>query len=225
MPATRVCRLGDLGEITPSPSSDLFTNLAGDVTGTPVIAPGDIEAGRVVERARLRSLASVTHALERFRVRPGDLVVVRQGAVGRTALIEERSRDWIYHSACVRVRPDPAFVDPGFLAAYLAYPPVLDQLLARTNVGTVTTVTSSVLAGLEVVLPALEDQKTLARALREVDTQMDLHRQTLTRLEALKPALMSHALGGEVPGGRSEEHPGAPAARRVARGPRVRRMS
>ncbi|MFJ7267447.1 restriction endonuclease subunit S [Streptomyces sp. NPDC099050] len=223
---TRIQRLGDLSEVRPSPSSDQFAGLGEGLGGTPVISPGDLVGGRVAERSLLRGLETVPNTLERFRVLPGDLVMVRQGAVGRIALVEERSRGWLYHSACVRIRPLREQVDPDYLVAYLAHPKVVDQLLAHANVGTVTTVTARMVEDLPVAVPPLAEQRLLAGALAEVDAQMETHRRSLARLAALRPALITHLLGGEVPGERLPIPAVAPeTARRTARGPRPRRLS
>ncbi|UYB40150.1 restriction endonuclease subunit S [Streptomyces sp. Je 1-4] len=223
---TRIYRLGELSEITPSPSSDQFEGLDEGLGGTPVISPGDIIDGEIAEQSLLRSMKAVPGSLVRFRVEPGDLIMVRQGAVGRIALVEERSRGWLYHFACMRIRPDRTRVEPGYLIAYLSHPKVLDQLIARANVGTVTTVTARMVEELPVALPLLAEQRLLAGAVAEVDAQMNNHRQALARLGALRPALITHLLGGEVPGERLPIPAVAPgAARRGARGPRPRRLS
>ncbi|WP_432253544.1 restriction endonuclease subunit S [Streptomyces sp. HNM1019] len=223
---TRIQRLGELSKVTPSPSSDQFEGLGEGLRGTPVISPGDMADGKISERSILRSLEVVPDNLDRFKVEPGDLVMVRQGAVGRIALVEERSRGWLYHFACMRIRPLQALVDPGYLIAYLSHPKVLDQLLARANVGTVTTVTARMVEELPVAVPPLAKQRLLVGALVEVDAQMDNHRRSLARLEALRPALITHLLGGEVPGERLPIPTAAPEGpRRPARGPRARRLS
>ncbi|WP_338784312.1 restriction endonuclease subunit S [Streptomyces sp. DG1A-41] len=222
----RIQRLGDLSEVTPSPSSDQFEGLSDGLGDTPVISPGDIADGKIAERSLLRSLDRLPDALARFRVEPGDLVMVRQGAVGRMALVEERSRDWIYHFACMRIRPRCELVDPGYLIAYLSHPTVLDQLLACANVGTVATVTARMVEELPVAVPPLTEQRLLVGALAEVAAQMDNHRRSLARLEALRPALITHLLGGEVPGERLPIPTTPPeSVRRAARGPRPRRLS
>ncbi|GAA2661384.1 restriction endonuclease subunit S [Streptomyces vastus] len=222
----RIQRLGELSEVTPSPSSDQFEGLGEGLGGTPVIAPGDIADGKIAEQPLLRSLEKVPDSLERFQVAPGDLVMVRQGAVGRIALVEERSRGWLYHFACMRVRPHRALVDPGYLIAYLSHPKVLDQLLTRANVGTVTTVTTRMVEELPVAVPPIAEQRLLTGALAEVNAQIENHRRSLARLEALRPALITHVLGGEVPGERLPVPAAAPEpVRRAARGPRPRRLS
>ncbi|WP_326672475.1 restriction endonuclease subunit S [Streptomyces sp. NBC_01257] len=219
-------RLGDLCEITPSPSSDLFVDLAVEAEGVPVISPADIAEGRVVNQSLLRCLPQESaDTMVRFKVLPDDLVVVRQGAVGKVALIEERSRGWIYHSSCIRLRPDVHAVHPAYLTAYLAHPPVVDQMLARTHVGTVATITAGVLAELPVALPPLQEQRLIAQALGEVDLQVDVQRRLLGRLEALRPALLSQMLGGEVPGDRTGKPVDTPVERRPGRVRRMNRMS
>ncbi|MFF0969988.1 restriction endonuclease subunit S [Streptomyces sp. NPDC003703] len=218
-------RLGDLCQITASPSSDMFVDLAEGVEGTPVLSPADITAGQRVDASHVRSLPRIEEGLARYRLLPGDLVVVRQGAVGRVALIGEPESGWIYHSSCMRLRPDKHAVHPAYLAAYLAHPPVVDQMLARTHQGTVATITVDVLADLPVALPTPEEQRLIAQALGEVDVQLRVQRQLLHRLEALRPALLSQMLGGDVPGERGIGPAVTAAGRRPGRTRRTSRMS
>ncbi|OIV35626.1 hypothetical protein BIV57_20545 [Mangrovactinospora gilvigrisea] len=223
---TRIQELGELSEVTPSPSSDQFEGLGDGVGNTPVISPGDIADGKIAERSSLRSLMKVPDTLVRFRVTPGDLVMVRQGAIGRVALVEERSRDWIYHAACVRIRPRRELVDPRYLIAYLSHPQVLDQLVAHANVGTVATLTARMVEELLVAVPPLAKQRLLTEAVAEVEAQADNCRRTLARLEALRPALLTGVLGGEIPGERLAISTTAPeSVRRGTRGPRPRKLS
>ncbi|MFE0739222.1 hypothetical protein ACFW2N_30450, partial [Streptomyces sp. NPDC058855] len=79
--------------------------------------------------------------------------MVRLGGVGRVALLGEGVDDWVYHSSCIRIRPDADQINPVYLAAYLAYPPVVDQLLSHVQVGTVPVLTAASLRSLHVALP------------------------------------------------------------------------
>lgn len=192
--------LGELCEVTPSPSSDLFTGLTADFEGTSVVTPADITNSQRVHAEALRRIPGPLAGLERFLLHPGDLVLVRLGGVGRVALIDKSVGTWVYHSSCIRIRPDTDRIDPVYLAAYLAHPPVVDQLLSRAQVGTVPVLTAGSLETLPVVMPALHTQRLMSGALRELSLQMDVQRQILTRLDAVQQGLFAHLLGDGLRG-------------------------
>lgn len=218
-------RLGDLCAVTASPSSDLFTELALDVEGTPVVTPADITDAQRIDPEALRQVPDTVTSLERFRLRPGDLVMVRLGGVGKVALVDEAAEGWVYHSSCIRIRPDAERVDPLYLAAYLAHPPVVAELLSHVQVVTVPVLTTQALEGLPVLLPDVRRQRIMAGALREVGLQMDLQRRILTRLSAVRQGLFTQMLGDELPGATVSRATGAMPERRMPRTRRTNRMS
>jgi type I restriction enzyme S subunit len=217
--------LGDLCQVTPSPSSDLFAELSAEANGTPVVTPADITSAQRVDTHALRRLPSTTTGLERYHLRPSDLVLVRLGGVGRIALVDERARNWIYHSSCIRIRPDTSRVDPVYLAAYLAHPPVVDELLSHAQVGTVPVLTAGSLKGLPVALPDLREQQLMAGALSEVALQMEIQHRILARLDAVRQGLFTQMLGDEFPGTAASRPTGALPERRAPRTRRTNRMS
>lgn len=217
--------LGDLCEITASPSSDLFTTLTVSAVGTPVVTPADITSTQRVSTETLRRLPDAPVGVERYRLRPGDLVLVRLGNVGKVALLDAHASDWVYHSSCIRIRPDADRVSPVYLAAYLAHPPVVDQLLSQVQVGTVPVLNAGSLRSLPVVLPAPDIQRVMAKALAEMDMQIDIQQQILTRLSSVKQGLLTHLLGDELPGDAVSRPQTLPYERRAPRTRRTNRMS
>ncbi|MFF7920492.1 restriction endonuclease subunit S [Streptomyces mirabilis] len=221
----RYVPLGDLCEITASPSSDLFTGLTVGVTGAPVVTPADITDSQRVSPETLRRLPEPPPTLARYRLRPNDLVLVRLGGVGRVALLGEGADDWVYHSSCIRIRPDADQINPVYLAAYLAYPPVVDQLLSHVQVGTVPVLTAGSLRSLHVALPELNLQTVMAGALTEVGLQMDIQQRILTRLGSVRQGLFTHMLGNDLPGEAISRPQPAARERKSPRTRRTNRMS
>jgi type I restriction enzyme S subunit len=217
--------LGNLCEVTPSPSSDLFTNLALETDGTPVVTPADITDAQKINTQAVRCLPGSPADVERYRLIPGDLVIVRLGAVGKTALADERVRDWIYHSSCIRLRPDASRVDPVYLAAYLTHSTAADELLSRSQVGTVPILTAGALKSLPVALPSAREQRLIAAALNEVALQVDIHERMLERLNAVRQGLFTQILRDGFPGAGVSRPPGPIPERRTPRTRRLNRMS
>lgn len=219
--------LGDCCEVTASPSSDLFPDLATDATGTPVVTPADVTSTGRIEGSTLRRLPDTPVGLNRYGLRPGDLMLVRLGAVGRVALVEESARDqgWVYHSSCMRIRPNIERVDSFYLSAYLAHPPVADQLLSFSQVGTVPSLTASAVKGVQLALPELRTQRLLAGALSEVAHQADIQRRMLARLDAVRQGLFTQLLGEDFLNTGASRPEGPLPERRAPRTRRTNRMS
>ncbi|MGW5058539.1 restriction endonuclease subunit S [Streptomyces sp. NPDC004096] len=151
--------------------------------------------------------------------------MVRLGGVGKVALVGEEAGNWVYHSSCIRIRPDFDRVDPVYLAAYLAHPPVVAELLSHVQVGTVPVLAARSLERLPVVLPELHRQQLMALALSEVGTQMDIQRQLLRRLSAVRQGLFTHLLGDRFPSAATSRPTDSLPKRKQPRTRRTSRMS
>ena len=194
-------RLGDLCDIAPGPSGAVQGELAVGIDGVPVLTPPEITADHKIDARDIRSIPRHRAVnLEKFRLLSGDLVCVRQGSLGRTVLIGTEQLNWLYGSACMRlrVRPD-ASVLSAYLQRYLTYPPVQEGLIARANPGTVPTLNKATFSELRVALPALAEQRAVAGALDAIDAQAESYRQLARRYEAMRPALLAEFLGDRLP--------------------------
>src|SRR5687767_9875171 len=95
--------LHDLLAITPAPSGSLLDRLGDHPDGVPVVSPSDITDRYQVTPQNLRRLPwKDAEKLRRYLLREGDIVVVRQGALGRLARIEHSQEMWLYSSSCIR---------------------------------------------------------------------------------------------------------------------------
>ncbi|MFB8414998.1 restriction endonuclease subunit S [Streptomyces albidoflavus] len=189
--------LGDLCEVAAGPSGSLLDALHDGPDGVPVISPPDLTDHHTVDSRRLRRVPwSEANRLSRFALREGDLLVVRQGALGRLALIEAEHATWFYGSSCLRLRPRRELVLPAYLVSYLSHPPVQRALLGQSLPGTVPSLNSTMLKELPVAVPPLDRQRSVVEALADVDARIRVQRQMADRLEALRPAIFGELIQG-----------------------------
>ncbi|MFF0163034.1 restriction endonuclease subunit S [Streptomyces sp. NPDC005263] len=182
--------LGRLSRITAGPSGSLLDTLHEGPSGIPVIAPPDITDHLTVDTRRLRRVPKdQAERLDRFAVREGDLLLVRQGTLGRLALIEADQTNWFYSSSCLRIRPDQDQILPQYLAACLAHPPVQRELIGQALHGTVPSLNSSILKQFPVTVVPLHRQREVVAALADIDEQISVQQQMLDRLTALRPSV------------------------------------
>ncbi|MFI1738668.1 restriction endonuclease subunit S [Streptomyces sioyaensis] len=182
--------LGHLSSVTAGPSGALLDHLHDGPEGVPVIAPPDLTEHFTVDSRRIRRVPlGQAERLARFALREGDLVVVRQGTLGRLALIGSEHTGWFYSSSCLRIRPHREFVLPAYLAAYLTHPPVRRELLGRALPGTVPSLNSAMLNKLPVTMVPMERQQAVVEALADIDEQVRIQREMAARLEAIRPSV------------------------------------
>ncbi|WP_329428053.1 restriction endonuclease subunit S [Streptosporangium sp. NBC_01495] len=189
--------LGNLCEITAGPSGTLLDNLRDNPDGVPVISPPDLTDHYQVDTRRLRRVPRAdAKRLSRFALRDGDLLIVRQGTLGRLALIRAEHATWFYSSSCLRIRPRRELVLPAYLASYLSYPPVRRSLLSQALPGTVPSLNSAMLNELPVTVLPMEQQRVVVDTLADVDAQIQVQRAIADRLEALRPAIFGEMIQG-----------------------------
>lgn len=189
--------LGSLCEVTAGPSGSLLNSLNERPDGVPVISPPDLTDHHTVDTRRLRRVPwSEANRLSRFALREGDLLVVRQGTLGRLALIEAEHAKWFYGSSCLRIRPRRELILPEYLVSYLSYPPVQRGMLGQSLPGTVPSLNSAMLNALPVTVPPLDRQHAVVEALADVDARIRIERQIADRLEALRPAIFGELIQG-----------------------------
>jgi type I restriction enzyme S subunit len=182
--------LGHFCEVAAGPSGTLLDILHEGPSGVPVVSPPDLTENHTVDTRQLRRVPfEQAERFARFTLRAGDVLLVRQGTLGRLALIGEEHTGWIYSSSCLRLRPDRRRILSEFLAAYLTHPPVQRELLALAQPGTVPSVNSTMLKDFPMDVPDLERQREVVAALADIDEQIMVQRKMLNRLTALRPSV------------------------------------
>ncbi|MEU8238526.1 restriction endonuclease subunit S [Actinoplanes missouriensis] len=190
--------LGELADITPGPSGSLLDRLGDEPDGVAVVTPSDITDRNTVDPRNLRRLPHDEAArLDRFNLQQGDIVLVRQGSLGRFALIGPQPEAWLYNSSCARVRSVDRRVLPEFLALYLSSPSAQEEISRRALQGTVQSLNVRILQELPVVLPSLDRQHDAVAVIADVDELARIHRESANSLDVLKLALLADFLDEE----------------------------
>ncbi|MEV0591796.1 restriction endonuclease subunit S [Nonomuraea cavernae] len=190
-------RLDEAFEVIAGPSGTLLDDLHDGFDGVPVIGPQNLADDHTIDSQKLRRLPpGKERKLARFSVRSGDLIIVRQGALGRLAVVGPAQESWLFGASCLRLRAYDTRVLPAFLAYYLSHPPVQDGLLQRVSVGTVPAFNAATLKEFEIPVLPLADQENIVAILQAVQAQARLHRETARRLDDLCPSLFAELIHG-----------------------------
>lgn len=202
MAPRRTHRLVDLCEIASGPSGQQLEGLSASMEGVPVISPPDLTAEHEVDASNIKRVRPGTAAsLERFRLRKGDLVYVRQGTLGRRAVVGQAEATWLFGAACLRIRPKAEMILPEYLLHYLGHPLVHGWIISQANRSqAVETLTSQTLATTPIFVPPLERQRRIAGAMNEIGAQIEAHRQLIVKHEAFRLGLLTELLSDAFDG-------------------------
>ncbi|MET8800003.1 restriction endonuclease subunit S [Nocardia sp. NPDC004568] len=183
--------LRELAEITPGPSGSLLDKLGDEPDGVPVVNPSDITGWNEVDSRKLRRLPhDEAGRLERFTLQRNDIVLVRQGSLGKLALIGRQLAGALYNSSCAKVRVMDDRVLPEYLSLYLSSSAMQDEMLQRALPGTVQSLNSTILGDLPVAVPPLDRQHEVVAVIADIDELALIHRETVDRLGVLKRTLL-----------------------------------
>ncbi len=182
--------------------------------GIPVVMPRDL-AGNVISSDISSRVSPETAArLERYRLRPGDVLYARRGQIGRCALVTPAQEGWLCGTGCLRARLSAA-VYPEFLIQLMQWPATVAWMSENAVGQTMQNLNTSILSALPLRVPELAVQIRIAEILNSVDVTIAATRrvieQTATVKEGFLRRLLSHGVGrsglrrdtpgGELPAG------------------------
>lgn len=190
-------KLSEVCGVSAGPSGGLLKRLKEDADGPPVVTPPDFTTEQTIHTRNVRRVPhSDAEKLGKFGLEPGDVLIVRQGAVGRLAVVgEEVGNDrWYFGSSFLRLRANRRYLLPRFLAIYLSQPTVQEDLLGSQLTGTVPSINTATLHDFHVVVPPMDRQQAVADTLADMDEAIRAQRAMAARLETLKPSVMAEML-------------------------------
>lgn len=91
--------------------------------------------------------------------------------------------------SCLRVRPKSNKVDPEYLYYYLGFSDFKNKIRAVSVDATMSSLGTSIMNELEVFLPELNQQKSIAAILSSLDDKIELNKQMNQTLEATAQAI------------------------------------
>lgn len=175
---------------------------ASEVDGHPVLRIPNVVNGRV-ELDDLKYAAVPDADLRRFRLDPGDVVVVRTNGnpayIGRSALIEDGTRQFMFASYLIRMRFDERRAWAPYVFAALNSKPVRQSLLmaATTSAGNYNINTKS-LNSIAIPLPDVETQHQIGEVIRAATDAASACESEVRRKRRIKADVMSDLLSGQV---------------------------
>ncbi|WP_026400500.1 N-6 DNA methylase [Actinomadura rifamycini] len=170
---------------------------AGD--GVPLVTAKQIKDRRIHEKDLQYASHRFVETSPQYRLRSGDIVCVRTGAINRAALVSTAHEGWVLGGGCLLLRPGPD-VRPGYLLHYLNHPQAVDWVVRRASGSVMPTISVQQLRRLPVPLPPPERQQEICELLDAIDEKAALHAEIVQRTRELHGRALT-ALLGDTPAG------------------------
>jgi len=137
--------------------------------------------------------------LNRYSVRPKDVVITIMGTVGRCSVLPEDVGDALSSKHLWTMTFDQSQVIPELVCWQLNYAPWVLSWFKRESQGAVMdSIQSSTLKSVELPVPPVVEQKEIFKKYSVCNSKIETERRTLEKLEQEKLGLMSDLLTGKV---------------------------
>ena len=170
------------------------------MSGVPVVEPRNIRLNRIDDETVNRVEPEFARTLERYRLKPGDIVCTRTGDVGRYGLVGEGQTGWLLGSGCLLLRPASS-VSPRYLVYYLSHPVIRDWSSRNAGGSAVLSLNAPTVRATPVVLPPRTVQDEIADILAVLDEAIVAHdrlgRTTTAIRDTLLPLLVTGPADGD----------------------------
>ncbi|HAJ34689.1 MAG TPA: hypothetical protein DCL15_03190 [Chloroflexi bacterium] len=158
--------------------------------GTPIITVEHLGENRILHQELPRVSDSDRDRLSRYLLRQGDIVFSRVGSVDRRALVRSDEDGWMFSGRCLRVRPDPAKIDSGYLSYFFGLPSFKEHVRSIAVGATMPSLNTSLLSDLVIPYPSsIHEQRAIAHILGTLDDKIELNRRMSETLEQMARAL------------------------------------
>lgn len=109
-------------------------------------------------------------SLERYAVRPGDLLLVARGTLFKLAQVPDQASGYLADANLLILRPDRRKILPEVLLAWFNSAPGRDAVLSRSlPAASLWAITARDLASLRVPVPPMSDQHRIAAIVRATE--------------------------------------------------------
>lgn len=137
--------------------------------------------------------------MSRFAVADGDFIVSCSGTIGRIFQIPPNAAPGIINQALLKIRIDPAWVDPHFFRLYFQWEEFQDLILDSTQGGAMKNLVGMpVFRRSPILVPPIEEQRLISTAVLDVDSEVLFLERLIAKKQAIKQGMMQQLLTGKT---------------------------
>jgi len=171
--------------------------------GVPVLNVGCVQWDRFDESKLNYLPADRAEHFSRYRIRSGDVLFTRSGTVGRCAVAQARQDGWLMTFHLLRARTNPSVCLPEYLRIVLEGAPHIRRQTKGASIGTTRSgFNTNLLAGLDIPLPPIPEQRRIINAALSLLSVVDVVREELAadrvRIARLRQSILKWAFEGRL---------------------------
>ena len=157
--------------------------------GTPILTVEHLGENRILHQELPRVTDHDRDRLSKYILRKGDIVFSRVGSVDRRALVHEEEDGWLFSGRCLRVRPNPEKIDPGYLSYFFGLPSFQEYIRSIAVGATMPSLNTKILSEVIIFYPSLSEQRAIAHILGTLDDKIELNLRMNETLEDIARVL------------------------------------
>ncbi|MGW3467096.1 N-6 DNA methylase [Saccharopolyspora sp. NPDC000995] len=184
-PALPTVSLGEICDVLAGPSG-MLREIPAHEHGVPVLTPRSLRRNRLVPGGSERVDPVAREKLARYLLKADDVLCVRTGTIGRTALVTAEHEGSLFGPGFLRLRPRAPELSNRYLLHYLATEWVQDWLSQHCARTTVPSLSAKTMRQLPVWLPPLDQQESITEIMSSLDEQLALQDEVTDITERLK---------------------------------------
>ena len=153
--------------------------------GTPIITVEHLGENRIIHQNIPCVSDYDRQRLSKYALSQGDIVFSRVGSVDRRSIVRPEEDGWLFSGRCLRVRPNPDMIDPGYLSYFFGLPGFQEHIRSIAVGATMPSLNTKILSDVTVLFPTIPEQRAIARVLGTLDDKIELNRRMNQTLEAM----------------------------------------
>jgi type I restriction enzyme S subunit len=170
--------------------------------GVPIVTAKNIAAGTIdFDRVDRTTQAAFDALSEKDRPRPGEILITKDGSIGRASVVRD-ARPFCINQSVARVLFGGTSADPDYLALVIASPLTQARLDQAARGSAIRHISITTFGRLPVPLPPLEEQREIVRRAEDRMALAEaIERRAASALEqvdALVQAILEKAFRGEL---------------------------
>lgn len=166
--------------------------------GVPVVMPKDLVGFHISVASIARIPEELADKLGRHRMQSGDTVYGRRGDIGRRAYIGKRQSGWFCGTGCLRLRPDPAVINPRYLFETLGAPETLGVIVNRAKGSTMPNLSAGALKTVPLLVAPRKLQDSYAEQVEGLRDMAEVLEEQNEKLRAARDLLLPRLMSGEI---------------------------
>lgn len=156
--------------------------------GWPVVNPTDIKDGKIAHQGKPCVSDKVAGSLEKYRMRPGDILLARKGEIEKACIATSENEGWIIGSDCIRLRIEVNIFRPEYLLKFIQSPSTGLRLRSLAHGTVMLGLNEKTLKSLSLPLIPITRQDELSEYLASIEgsrIQLDMRLEQIRLLRRL----------------------------------------